>query len=386
MLGIVGDIQIVTGVISGTLDLVNRVYDQIDRMRNNRELVLSFQEKLEILKIILNDLRPEQLGEAHLGALQYLRAHIEKSYQCIMELGNAGTFISLIHAGKNGEMLNSLSNEITTRLILLITAIGIRQLRAIDSLQPLQRQGMLSIHLSLADIINRARSGDQAANVAQYKLGGLYEYGSEEFRLEPDKLEAFKWYAIAANNHHNDAQYHLAEAFKNGNDRLDIVPNLEISLLWYEKAANEDCQSANVAQYTLAEAYRGDSSLVGNKRNGPKALSLYNRAAERYHCDAQIFLAKAYEYGNRDLGVSINPQEAFGWYSRAANNDSSCANVAQYRLGQAYERGEPLIENRVNTERALYWYKRSADNDHQDARRAWERLKNSNSNPRPNPF
>lgn len=381
MLGVIGDIQIVTGAISSVLGLVKRVYDQVDQMKNNKDFVLSFKQKLGILSISLEELKIEQLTRAHQQALKYLEARITESSNCINNIEKAKILPSLWHANEHKFELDRLSREITDSSILLITAMNVYQINAIDTWQQRMQERQV-IGIDLATATDRARSGDQSANDSQYKLGKYYEH-YEHGDQNQNRLEAFKWYVMAANNHHNDAQYHLAEAFENGNYRLGIVPNLEISLLWYEKAASEGCQSANVAQYRLAEAYREGLPLVGGERNSPRALSLYNRAAERDHCDAQTFLAKAYEYGNEDLGVEINVQKAFGWYSRAANNSSLCANVAQYRLGLAYDKGDKLVDQRKDIDIALKWYRRASDNNHDEARRVLESLGDVRNRTRP---
>ncbi|CAG8598067.1 2388_t:CDS:2 [Ambispora gerdemannii] len=59
---------------------------------------------------------------------------------------------------------------------------------------------------------------------------------------------------------------------------------------------------------------------------------------------------------DKGFGTFIDPQKAFQWYLRAAEQNDS---FGQNQVGYFYQNG---IGTKVNDEKAFYWYQRSADN------------------------
>ena len=101
---------------------------------------------------------------------------------------------------------------------------------------------------------------------AQYKLGKLYEIGTEEGN---DLAESAKWYRKAAENGHAGAQFMLGRYYSCG---VGVEKNYVEAIAWYRKAAE---QGHPYAHERLARCYvRG----AGVERNLEEAEKLLKKA------------------------------------------------------------------------------------------------------------
>ena len=64
---------------------------------------------------------------------------------------------------------------------------------------------------SFGSLMSKAESGEA---VAQFKIAGIYEKGSDE--VPQNLLEAAKWYRMAAEQNHRQSQYNLGMMYQSG--------------------------------------------------------------------------------------------------------------------------------------------------------------------------
>lgn len=81
-----------------------------------------------------------------------------------------------------------------------------------------------------------------------------------------------------------------------------------------------------------------------------RAHSLWYPLAAAGNWEAQLFLALMYERGE---GVERDPEQAFGWYLRAAEQGVA---AAQYEVGLRYELGRGVPADPAEAD---YWYGRA---------------------------
>jgi TPR repeat protein len=92
----------------------------------------------------------------------------------------------------------------------------------------------------------------------------------------------------------------------------------------------------------------------------PKALSLYRKAAQRGDPEAQFIAGGMYFRG---IGTEKNPQEAFKWLYKAAQNGGSTPQ-SQRILGEAFLLGSVVPKNYSES---VQWYEKAAENGDRDA-------------------
>jgi len=113
-------------------------------------------------------------------------------------------------------------------------------------------------------IQKQAMSGDA---VAQNKLARMYALG--QGGLEPNALEAAKWFRKSANQGYPRSEYNMGMIYSRGEG---VPKSMSESLRWYRKAAN---QGYIRAQRKLGDFY---SEGVGVPRNYVQAYMWYNLA------------------------------------------------------------------------------------------------------------
>ena len=97
--------------------------------------------------------------------------------------------------------------------------------------------------------------------------------------------------------------------------------------------------ACNSDPYKNAIMTRG-AALYASK-NYTQALPLLREAAQANNPDAQLLLAKSYDFGH---GVPANMKEAVKWYTAAANGGNA---NAQDNLGTCYATGSGVPKNLV---------------------------------------
>ena len=191
-----------------------------------------------------------------------------------------------------------------------------------------------SIIVQYMNFLELKRNAEQGNDVAQFKLGLMYENGKG---IEQNYKKAIEWYKKAAEQGYVDAQFHLGNMYCIG---LGVVQDLEKAFEWYKKAAEQ----GNVyAQYDLGTMYERGK---GVERDSTKASEWYEKAAEQGNKDAQYKLGTMYYNGE---GVEQNYKESFCLYKKAAEQGSV---NAQFMLGKMYYHGQGVERD---YEKSIEW-------------------------------
>ena len=90
------------------------------------------------------------------------------------------------------------------------------------------------------------------------------------------------------------------------------------------------------AQYNTGRCYEEG---FGTEKNGAKAMSWYNTAAQQGHMEAQFRLACLYDFGENVLHNNV---QAVKWYTMAAEQGKM---EAQYNLAICYEDGNGVEQD-----------------------------------------
>jgi TPR repeat protein len=135
----------------------------------------------------------------------------------------------------------------------------------------------------------------------QFKVAFAYEYCI----LEPNHVEAFKWYSEAAKKSHKEAIYHLGLLYEMG---LGTSQDYQRAIQLYEQAGQLGSDSAF---YQLGHTYHYGS---GVDIDSIKAIEYYTLSVELGNPKYQCELGKLYEEGKF---VQKNLLEALKWYTRA---------------------------------------------------------------------
>jgi TPR repeat protein len=199
-----------------------------------------------------------------------------------------------------------------------------------------------SVDIQLAkSIMEEANAGNPKA---QYGLGGIYEKGLFNFKVDPQK--AVLWYTRAATEGLDVAQNKLGTIYSKGEGvEVDHVQ----AAAWYLKAAE---QGNTKAQNNLGLSY---TKGLGVPKDFVMAVNWFRKAAEMGEAEAQHNLAVRYHFGE---GVPKDYKlEAF-WMSQAAEKGHA---GAQSNLGLFYAEGKGVEKD--NT-KAIYWLRRAAEQGH----------------------
>lgn len=171
--------------------------------------------------------------------------------------------------------------------------------------QPIEK----NISESFSYYLKAAETGDA---VAQYRLGQLYEDGTEE--IEPSDEDAVVWYRKAAEQGLAEAQYELGLNYEDG---IGVEQDKEIAANWYRKAAE---QGLSDAQYQLGACFVDG---IGVKQDNKKAVYWFKKAADQGFADAQYELGICCEKG---IGIEKDREMAVYWLTKAAKQGHSEAN------------------------------------------------------------
>ena len=150
------------------------------------------------------------------------------------------------------------------------------------------------------------KAAEQGYAFALYRLGSMYEYGTG---IPQDDETALDLYQEAAKKGNRWAQRHLGYLYSRG---IGAEQDLQKAMYWLSEAAKK---GDSAAQSSLGEMYYAEADYV-------KAREWFRKAADQGNAQAQYRLGKIYSKG---LGVMPDPNLAFMWYSRAAENGHSKA-------------------------------------------------------------
>ena len=183
----------------------------------------------------------------------------------------------------------------------------------------------------VADLLERARSGDPAAQV---ELADLYESG---VGLRDSDAEAVAWYRKAADQGYLEAQYNLGVMLFLGRPSPADTAS---GIVWIRKAAEAGHAEA---QYNLAVLYSMGRGVPADRE---LSIEWFQRAAEQGHAPAQLGLGA--RYASDFLGAPDHAKAA-QWFRQSAESGLS---AGQWRWGVALSEGNGVPRDDVE---AYYW-------------------------------
>jgi TPR repeat protein len=161
-----------------------------------------------------------------------------------------------------------------------------------------------------------------------------------------DEVTALKWYVLAEMQEECGAEDQIAQIFINGNGEIkfndDIYKDAFQALL---KAANKGKANTKVA---VGICYYNGNSVPRNESEGFRWMNI---AADSGSGFAARFLGESFIDGS--AGASKDDKEAFKWFMKAAESDSS----GQSFVGDCYMDGIGVEED---PKEAVNWYHKAA--------------------------
>ena len=124
--------------------------------------------------------------------------------------------------------------------------------------------------------------------------------------IEPDPVEAFHWFNVAANLGEPMAMNMLGRCHELG---LGTPVDMALAAVWYRKAAEA---GLDWGMYNLAHLLASGNGVAADRG---AAYRWYRRAARHGHARAMNFVGRFHENG---WAVRRDPVQAMAWYQRAA--------------------------------------------------------------------
>lgn len=181
-------------------------------------------------------------------------------------------------------------------------------IRAIAAPLALLVLATLPVHAQDAELLDKARAGDAAA---QFALGAAYAAGRDAPR---DPTEALYWYLKAAEAGHVDALNNLGVLHERG---IDGVPDLFEAERWYRRGARAGSADAQFNLALLLDTRARDADPL-------EAVRFYRMAAEQGLASAQNNLARLLL---TDVDGAPRPGEAARWAAAAVAQGHPLAHV-----------------------------------------------------------
>lgn len=208
-------------------------------------------------------------------------------------------------------------------------------------------------------------AAEKGEPTAQYNLSLFYIEG---FGVEPDTVQAQKWYDLAFQQDNTLPPLIVERPATND---IDLTINTKKSKKGEKITSKTQNKFAKaiptfrtraeagdaVAQYNLGVLYYDG---IGTERNYKEALKWFRLAAEQGDADAQNNIGIMYYHGH---GVGKNYSQAFHWYTLAAEQGHM---AAQYNIAIMYEQGIGTEKDRA---KAKQWFKKAADQGYEPARK-----------------
>lgn len=196
--------------------------------------------------------------------------------------------------------------------------------------------------------------GKPAYAEAQFFLGECY--GSSLLGVEVDHERAFALFVQSSKQNHPAASYYAAVYYEMGVGTRKDYPR---AVQFYRKAA---ALGHSGAMLKLAlTLLNGTLNVVRNEREAVTWLKRAANVADENHPDAIHELALVYEKDNVQ-SVIMDEGYARELFTKAAQLGFS---PSQYKLGKSYEYGQLTCE--VDARRSVSWYTRAAEQGHSDA-------------------
>jgi TPR repeat protein len=171
------------------------------------------------------------------------------------------------------------------------------------------------------------KAANQGLDVAQFKLGWMYESGHG---VPQDYAEAGSWYRKAADQGLAEAQRYLGDMYEKGRGTPQDYAE---AAKWWRKAAD---QGNADAQFSLGAAYTLGRGVPEDYAEGVK---WHRKAADQGDVYSQFALGTIYAAGPG--GVPQNDSEAVRWLLKAAKGGHA---KAQYLVGKMYAKGHNFQE------------------------------------------
>ena len=213
-------------------------------------------------------------------------------------------------------------------------------------------------------------AAEKGEPTAQYNLSLFYIEG---FGVEPDTVQAQKWYDLALQQRSdlppliverpapNDIDLTINTKKKGKSDKITSKTKNKFAKAIPTFRTRAEAGDA-VAQYNLGVLYYDG---IGTERNYKEALKWFRMAADQGDADAQNNLGIMYYHGH---GVGKNYSQAFHWYSLAAEQGHV---AAQYNIGIMYEQGIGTDKDRA---KAKQWFRKAADQGYAPAEQRMQNL------------
>lgn len=213
-------------------------------------------------------------------------------------------------------------------------------------------------------------AAEKGEPTAQYNLSLFYIEG---FGVEPDTVQAQKWYDLAFQQDNTLPPLIVERPATND---IDLTINTKKSKKGEKITSKTQNKFAKaiptfrtraeagdaVAQYNLGVLYYDG---IGTERNYKEALKWFRMAAEQGDPDAQNNIGIMYYHGH---GVGKNYSQAFHWYNLAAEQGHI---AAQYNIAIMYEQGIGTEKDRA---KAKQWFKKAADQGYEPAKKRMQNL------------
>lgn len=147
-------------------------------------------------------------------------------------------------------------------------------------------------------------AADKGVVLAQNMLGECHLFGDG---VEKNHSEAIKWFSLAANKNDFTSQYYLGLYYYQG---IHIKQDYALAFKLFKLSADQECPFPQ-ADLVVGQAYRAGE---GVKRDAIKGFEYVRKAALQGYTDAEIDLAVLYYNGE---GVTKNREEALRWLRKA---------------------------------------------------------------------
>ena len=175
----------------------------------------------------------------------------------------------------------------------------------------------------------------------QCNLGICLFYGNG---VEKDIVAANQWYGKSAEQGCDKAQFNLGLSYYKGEG---VVKDYTKAMHWFKKASEQGDADAQLHIGRCLEEMNASNEEI---------VAAYKKSAEMGNSEAMYFLGKWCQDG--DKGLTVDIQESFRWWKKAA--EIGCSQ-AQCAIGDCYDFGKGAAEDKIE---ALKWYKRSASKDY----------------------
>lgn len=200
------------------------------------------------------------------------------------------------------------------------------------------------------------QSAEQGFAPGQYALGYAYFWG---LGVKGERAQSLIWFSRAAEQEDARAQLALGRIFATG---TGVKKDPTQAALWYEKAADQGLADAQVSYgYFLMKS--------DEDRYEAKALTLFQRAAQQGHSDAQYMLGQAYAYG---WGLPEDVKQGMVWLEKSGQQGHAGAMLT---LAKLYLDGKTPEQNvDVQLEKATALLRQAATLGHPVAQRKYAHL------------